>query len=145
MIDYKCPVCGTVTYSSAPLLKVKCSNCGCEYSVSQNQQASGYAQEENNTPYTKSVGNGVFDNGPSGRSRGVAALLAILLGYLGIHYFYVGKNTAGIICLIFTLLSCGFASALLAILGLIQGVLMLTMSEQEFEERYIYTTSTFPF
>lgn len=145
MIDYKCPVCGTVTYSSAPLLKVKCSSCGCEYKASQNQQTSEPASEVNNTTYTQPIGNGVFDNGPSGRSRGVAALLAILLGYLGIHYFYIGKNTAGIICLLLSIFSCGIAATLLCIMGLIQGILMLTMSEQEFESRYVYSTSTFPF
>lgn len=41
-------------------------------------------------PYPDSV----FSPGPSGKSRGVAALLAIFLGSLGIQYFYLGKNTA---------------------------------------------------
>lgn len=31
MNEYKCPVCGNVTYSSAPLLTVKCKECGCEF------------------------------------------------------------------------------------------------------------------
>lgn len=88
---------------------------------------------------------GVFDDGPSGKNRGVAGILAIILGSLGIHYFYIGKNTAGIICLVLTLFSCGIAATLLSVMGLIQGILILTMSEQEFENRYIYTQSTFPF
>lgn len=36
--------------------------------------------------------NDVFSPGPSGKSRGVAALLAIFLGSLGIQYFYRGKK-----------------------------------------------------
>ena len=99
----------------------------------------------NNNGYQNNTGGDVFSTGPSGKSRGVAALLAILLGALGIHYFYLGKNTAGIICLILTLLSCGIAATLLSIMGLVQGILMFTMSEQEFENRYVYTNSTFPF
>ena len=87
----------------------------------------------------------VFSAGPSGKSRGVAALLAILIGALGIHYFYVGKNTAGIICLVLTLCSCGWAATLLSIMGIIQGILMFTMTEDDFERRYVYTQSVFPF
>ncbi|MDE6113592.1 TM2 domain-containing protein [Barnesiella sp. WM24] len=87
-------------------------------------------------PYQDSV----FSPGPSGKSRGVAALLAIFLGTLGIQYFYVGKNTAGIITLIVSLCTCGIPS----ILWLIQGILMFTMSQQDFERKYVYSTSTFP-
>lgn len=135
MIDYKCPVCGNTMYSSAPLLKVKCNSCGCEY-------APNAQSEPTQTP--PQFNRGVFDNGPSGKSRGVAGLLAILLGYFGIHYFYVGKNTAGIIFLLITLLSCGFFGAVVAILSLISGVLMLTSTEEEFEEKYVYSNSTMP-
>ncbi|MDE7237726.1 MAG: TM2 domain-containing protein, partial [Paramuribaculum sp.] len=47
------------------------------------------------------TGNGsAFDAGPSGRSRGVAGLLAIFLGSLGIQYFYLGKTQAGIIAIV---------------------------------------------
>lgn len=132
MKEYKCPVCGNVTYSSAPLLTVKCKECGCEF------------QGDVRTEYEYSK-RGVFDDGPSGKNRGVAGILAIILGSLGIHYFYMGKNTAGIICLVLTLFSCGIAATLLSVMGIVQGILMLTMSEEEFENRYIYTTSTFPF
>lgn len=137
MNEYKCPVCGNMIYSSAPLLKVKCQSCGCEFSAS--------PESTNNAPQPARGNGNVFDNGPSGKNRGVAGILAILLGSLGIHFFYVGKNTAGIICLLLTLFSCGIAASLLSIMGLIQGILMLTMTEEEFENRYIYTTSTFPF
>ncbi|MBE6309702.1 MAG: TM2 domain-containing protein [Bacteroidales bacterium] len=89
-------------------------------------------------------GRGVFDNGPSGKSRGVAGLLAILLGSLGIHYFYLGKNTAGIIFLLVTLLSCGVLGTVVAILSLISGVLMLTATEEDFENKYVYSNNTMP-
>lgn len=139
MIDYKCPVCGNVTYSSSPLVRVKCQSCGCEFEGNVAQQPQQPPQ-----PGAASTRD-VFDNGPSGKSRGVAGLLAILLGSLGIHFFYVGKNTAGIICLLLTLLSCGIIGSVICILGIVQGILMFTMTEEEFENRYVYSTSTFPF
>ena len=82
----------------------------------------------------------VFTPGPSGRSRGVAALLAIFLGGLGIQYFYLGKNTAGIIAIILSLVTCG----IFEILWLIQGILMFTMSQEDFERKYVYNQATFP-
>lgn len=87
------------------------------------------------------VNNGdIFSPGPSGKSRGVAGLLAIFLGGLGIQYFYLGKNTAGVITIIVTLVLCGIPS----IIWLIQGILMLCMSQQDFERKYVYSTSTYP-
>ena len=97
--------------------------------------------ETNNCPQSDNV----FTAGPSGKSRGVleggvAALLAIFIGSLGIQYFYLGKNTAGIIAIIVSLVTCG----LFGIIWLIQGILMFTMSQADFERKYVYSTSSFP-
>ena len=97
----------------------------------QQQPQYGYGQQQNI---------GAFDSGPSGKSRGVAGLLAIFLGGLGVHYFYVGKGGGGAICILLTLVTCGAWS----ILTLIQGIMMLTMSSEDFERKYVYSTSTFP-
>lgn len=161
MKEYKCPNCGNVTYSSIPLQRVKCRRCFVEFSTedstaplgdnpNQYRYAPGetYGQEpQGNYRQTQhpNAGSNVFSVGPSGRSRGVAALFAILLGTLGIHYFYVGKSTAGIICLLLTILSCGWAGILIQIMTLVQGIMMFTMSEDEFDNRYVYTNSVFPF
>ena len=83
---------------------------------------------------------GLFDDGPSGKSRGLAGLFAILLGGLGVHYFYMGKVTGGIICILLTIVTCGVWS----IISLIMGIKMLCMKQNEFEEKYINTLSTFP-
>lgn len=92
-------------------------------------------------PYQQNRYNiGPFDEGPTGRSRGIAGLLAIFLGYLGIQYFYLGKTNAGIIAILISLVTCGSAS----IIWFIQGILMIAMSEPEFERKFIYTSSTFP-
>lgn len=83
---------------------------------------------------------GVFDAGPSGKSRGVAALLAILLGSLGVHYFYLEKVGAGLLCILLTCVTCGIFS----VIPLVQGVIMLTMRQDAFERKYVNTTSFFP-
>lgn len=61
----------------------------------------------------------------------VAGILAILLGALGIHKFYLGYSKEGIIQLILGLL-CGIGG----IIGIIEGVLYLTKSDEEFYQTY---------
>ncbi len=84
--------------------------------------------------------NNAFDSDARGKSRGVAALLAIFLGGLGIQYFYLGKTTAGILSIILTVVTCG----LWEIVTLIQGILMLCMSKYDFTQKYVESPSTFP-
>lgn len=83
---------------------------------------------------------GLFDDGPSGKSRGLAGLFAILLGTLGIHYFYIGKIAGGIITIILSIITCGIWN----IINIIVGIKMLTMKQPEFEEKYVNTPSTLP-
>lgn len=66
----------------------------------------------------------------SGRSKTVAALLAIFLGGLGIHKFYLGEAGWGIIYFIFSW------TFIPAILGFFEGIIYLSMSEKEFEKNY---------
>jgi TM2 domain-containing membrane protein YozV len=63
----------------------------------------------------------------------IAGLLGILLGGLGIHKFYLGYTKEGIIQIVVTIVTCGFGS----ILGLIEGILYLTKSEDEFVSTYV--------
>lgn len=61
----------------------------------------------------------------------VAALLGIFLGWLGIHRFYLGYNTIGIIqlCLgVAGVLTCGVTTVASWIWGIIDGVMILTGS-----------------
>ena len=142
MYNYLCPQCGKIVVSDKAAGEVRCGACGCQFNAQfaqQVQQQTYGPQQQTYGPYQQQ--RGVFDNGPSGKNRGLAGLFAILHGTLGIHYFYVGKTTAGIVCLILGICSCG----LINILTLIQGILMLTMTEEEFERRYVYSTSTIPF
>lgn len=83
---------------------------------------------------------GPFETGPSGKSRGIAGLLAILIGTLGVHYFYLGKTGGGFLCILLSCVTCG----LWGVLTLIQGIVMLTMKQDEFERKYVLNDKTFP-
>lgn len=60
------------------------------------------------------------------KSKLAAGLLGILLGYFGIHNFYLGYTNKGIAQLLISVLSCGFLSFISGIWGLIDGVMILT-------------------
>ncbi|OLP19866.1 hypothetical protein BST81_03275 [Leptolyngbya sp. 'hensonii'] len=66
-----------------------------------------------------------------------AGICGILLGGLGIHKFVLGYNTEGLIMLLGTLLTCGFAGAIFGIIGLIEGIIYLSKPDQEFVDTYI--------
>lgn len=76
----------------------------------------------------------------TGKSNIVAGILAILLGAFGAQYFYCGKIGGGIVCILLYWLTCG----IWGILELIQGVMMLTMSQQDFDRKYVNTGSFMP-
>lgn len=67
----------------------------------------------------------------------VAGLLAIFLGGLGIHKFYLGYSKEGLIMLLVSLLTCGFGASIIGIIALIEGIMYLTKSEEEFDELYV--------
>ena len=62
--------------------------------------------------------------------RVLCGVLAILLGYLGIHKFVLGQTAAGIIMI---LLTCVGISP---IIGLIEGIIYLTKSDEDFIQTY---------
>lgn len=72
--------------------------------------------------------------------RILCGIMAIIFGTLGIQYFIVGKVGAGVITILLSLVTCGAWE----IVTLIQGILMLTMDDQTFQQKYIDTTKTFP-
>lgn len=74
---------------------------------------------------------------PGAEKKITAGILAILLGALGIHKFFLGYTTAGIIMLLVTILTLGMGGAVTGIIGLIEGILYLTKPDEEFVETYI--------
>lgn len=76
----------------------------------------------------------------SGKSKIVAGLFAIFLGYLGVQYFYCDKVGAGFITILLSLVTCGGWS----VVTLIQGIYMLTLTDRQFDDKYVYNKATFP-
>ncbi|RSC95558.1 TM2 domain-containing protein [Tenacibaculum singaporense] len=68
--------------------------------------------------------------------RVIAGVLGILLGSLGIHKFVLGYTKEGVIMLLLTVLTCGFGGFITSIIGLIEGIIYLTKSDEEFVETY---------
>ena len=66
-----------------------------------------------------------------------AGVCGILLGSLGIHKFILGYTGAGLIMLLVTVLTCGFATPITHLIGLIEGIIYLTKSDEEFVRTYV--------
>jgi TM2 domain-containing membrane protein YozV len=66
-----------------------------------------------------------------------AGIFGILLGPFGIHKFILGYTGAGLIMLLITILTCGLAWPLTHIIGLIEGILYLAKSDEEFVRIYV--------
>ena len=118
---------------------IYCANCGSQ--ISENAPVCpkcGYRRMAYATvPPPQNLQN---STAPAAKDKTTTALLAILLGGIGVHYFYLGKNTAGILSIVISLFTCGIWPFVM----LIQGIMMLTMSEQDFYSKYVNTNSEFP-
>jgi TM2 domain-containing membrane protein YozV len=66
-----------------------------------------------------------------------AGVCGILLGSLGIHKFILGYTGAGLIMLLVTILTCGFGGIVMHLIGLIEGIIYLTKSDEEFIRTYV--------
>ncbi len=75
----------------------------------------------------------------------VAGLLGIFLGALGIHKFYLGYQKEGIIMLVVSLvgsLACGLGPAIMGVIGLVEGIMYLTKSDEDFKSIYVDNQKT---
>ncbi len=74
------------------------------------------------------------------KNKLVAGLLAIFLGTLGIHKFYLGYSKEGIIMLLVSVLGAiafGIGPGVMAVIALIEGILYLTKSDADFYNIYV--------
>jgi len=81
---------------------------------------------------------------PASKNKVAAGLLAILLGGWGIHKFYLGFTGPGLVFLLTNTI--GFAitwlmlfipNLALGVIALIEGILYLTKTDEEFEQTYV--------
>ncbi len=76
---------------------------------------------------------------PGADKKIIAGVLALIphTGCLGIHKFVLGNTGAGLAMLLITLLTCFIASPIMWIIALIEGLIYLTRSDEEFVHTYI--------
>jgi TM2 domain-containing membrane protein YozV len=67
-----------------------------------------------------------------GKQKMTAALLAFFLGGFGVHHFYLGSSTSGIITLALVVVTCGAAG----LLPFIEFIMLITMSDEDFDAKY---------
>lgn len=70
-------------------------------------------------------------------NKTAAGLCGILLGGFGIHKFLLGFTNPGLIMLLTTVLSCGIAAPIMWTIGLIEGIIYLTKSDEDFYQTYV--------
>lgn len=66
-----------------------------------------------------------------------AGVCGILLGGFGVHKFILGYTGAGLIMLLVSVLTCFIAAPIFHIIGLIEGIIYLTKSDEEFVKTYV--------
>jgi TM2 domain-containing membrane protein YozV len=117
-----CTKCGAVNDDSAQY----CSTCQAPLS-----QVSGYQPMQSVNP----GGPGSMQDWKAmgADKKIVAGICGILLGGFGVHKFVLGYTTEGIIQIVITLVTCGAGS----IIGLVEGIIYLTKSDEEFVRTYI--------
>ncbi|HOP57352.1 MAG TPA: NINE protein [Bacillota bacterium] len=64
------------------------------------------------------------------KNRIAAGLFAIFLGGIGVHRFYLGQVGLGLIYVLFCW------TGIPAIIGLVEGILILTMTDEQFRDKY---------
>ena len=62
-----------------------------------------------------------------------AGLLGILLGTFGANKFFLGYTQEGIIQIVVNICTCGIAT----VIPLIEGIIYLTMSDEQFDQTYV--------
>jgi TM2 domain-containing membrane protein YozV len=73
------------------------------------------------------------DKIPGSEKKIVAGILGILLGGLGAQRFYLGDTKGGLIRLAISVVTCGAGG----IIGLIEGIIYLTKSDEDFVQTYL--------
>lgn len=66
-----------------------------------------------------------------------AGICGILLGSLGIHKFILGYTGAGLIMLLVSVLSCFLLAPVMHLIGLIEGIIYLCKTDEEFVRVYV--------
>ncbi|HEV8605411.1 MAG TPA: GYF domain-containing protein [Tepidisphaeraceae bacterium] len=78
-----------------------------------------------------------FDAATANSQKIASGICGILIGGLGIHKFILGMTGPGLIMLLITVLTCGFGGIVMHIIGIIEGIIYLTKTDEEFYRTYM--------
>ena len=111
---------------------VICPNCGKQ--VGSTQTKTGPASENFNADSDNGSSSSIsveqiFGKNINGKNKILCGILAVLLGDFGIQFFYLDNKARGILAAIF------FWTGIPAIIGLIQGIIILCESDKDFADR----------
>ena len=110
------------------------------YGAAPQQQAS-YNAAAPQQPYAQQYQQPYMPPSVGAKDHVAAGLLAIFLGWLGVHKFYLGYNTSGFIMLGVSVLG-GIITLSVAVwaiwlIGIVEGIIYLTKNQTEFEQLYV--------
>lgn len=74
---------------------------------------------------------------PRASNKIPAGICGIIFGGIGVHKFILGYSGAGIIMLLVTVLSCFTLYPIMHLIGLIEGIVYLTKTDDEFVRLYV--------
>lgn len=118
-----CKKCGEIIDKEAEI----CPECGVRQESNSDQREVNVNVENNNQSIQQQNGEQPLR---SNKSKTLAGILGIFLGSFGVHKFYLGQPGRGFLFLIF------FWTYIPGIIGLIQGISYLLMSEQKFARKF---------
>ena len=70
-------------------------------------------------------------------NRVAAGICAILFGGFGVHKFILGRTGAGLLMLLLSTCTCLMAYPIMHVIGIIEGIIYLTKSDEEFYQLYV--------
>ena len=101
-----------------------------EFAGEAKESAKEFAQEAKET----------FNKATGENKKVLAGILAIVLGWAGVHKFILGYNNEGAIMLIASVVlyffTCGIGTLVVSGIGVIEGIIYLTKSDEEFYNTY---------
>ena len=138
-----CTQCGAALAPGAAF----CANCGAAVAAAPAQPEAPVMEQAPQQPYQQVPPQGAYQQQPyqqvppqgayqqpyqqpvgEPKSKIAAGLLAIFLGSLGIHNFYLGYTGRAVAQLLITLCTCGFGAIASGIWALVEGIQILTGS-----------------
>ena len=122
MVTNKCHNCGSTEYINCSDGTIRCRLCG---------TVVGHANTNNFSSNASRGISNIGNNISTGtKNKVVAILLAFFFGGIGGQYFYLRRYVQGAVCLLF------FWTYIPAIWGLVHGIILLSMSDDEFNFKY---------